>query len=209
MKKFKKIFLMIIVIILIGGIGEGYYLYYKNTNYFVTDNAKITAKMVTITSSSIGELKSWNVVEGDFVEKDTELGIQDNAVPIKAPIKGEIIRTNVIVDQVIAPGMELATIADSANTYIAANIEETSITKIKKGQKVDVKIDAYPDVPFNGYIEVIGAATPAAFSQTLSFNTSGTYTKVTQLIPIKITLYNDNNLPLILGMNATVQIHLK
>ena len=200
---------MIIVIILIGGIGEGYYLYYKNTNYFVTDNAKITAKMVTITSSSIGELKSWNVVEGDFVEKDTELGIQDNAVPIKAPIKGEIIRTNVIVDQVIAPGMELATIADSANTYIAANIEETSITKIKKGQKVDVKIDAYPDVPFNGYIEVIGAATPAAFSQTLSFNTSGTYTKVTQLIPIKITLYNDNNLPLILGMNATVQIHLK
>lgn len=208
-KNFKKIFLVILCIAVIGGAGALYSMYYENTHYFSTDNAKIAAKMFTITATNTGELKRWSVKEGDFVEKNAELGIQDNAVPIKAPIKGQIIKSNVIVDQVIAPGMELATIADSSNTYIEANIEETDIAKIAEGQKVDVKIDAYPDVKFTGYIETIGVATPAAFSKTISFNTSGTYTKVTQLIPVKITLYDDNNLPMILGMNALIKIHLK
>ncbi|MDF2597110.1 MAG: multidrug resistance efflux pump [Clostridia bacterium] len=209
MKNFKKILFIIIGIVIVGGIGALYYSYYQSQNYFVTDNAKITAKMVAITSAYTGELKEWRVKEGDYVEKNTELGIQENAMPIKAPINGEIIRTNVIVDQVIVPGMEMATIADSANTYIGANIEETDISKISEGQKVDVKIDAYPGIAFSGYIKEIGAATPAAFSQTMSFNTSGTYTKVVQLIPVKIALYSDNERPLILGMNAEVKIHLK
>ncbi|MDF2877938.1 MAG: multidrug resistance efflux pump [Clostridia bacterium] len=194
---------------IIAGIGGIYYSYYQDKNYLVTDNAKITAKMVTITSAYTGQLKEWYVKEGDLIEKNTELGVQENAMPIKAPIKGEIVRSNVIVDQVIAPGMELAVIADADNTYIGANIEETSISKIVEGQKVDVKIDAYPELAFSGYIKEIGAATPAAFSQTMSFNTSGTYTKVTQLIPVKIALYSDNERPLILGMNAKVKIHLK
>ena len=55
---------------------------------------------------------------------------------------------------------------------IKANIEETDIFKIKVGQKVEIKIDAYPGKKFTGYVESIGAATQNALSQSASLNTS-------------------------------------
>jgi multidrug resistance efflux pump len=39
-------------------------------------------------------------------------------------------------------------------------------------------------------------------------NTSGTYTKTTQLIPVKINLVNNEGLPLMPGMNSTVKIRV-
>lgn len=50
----------------------------------------------------------------------------------------------------------------------------------------------------------------ALTGQTTSFSTSGTYTKTTQLIPIKIKLVN-SDIPLenIIGTNATVNIKVK
>ncbi len=105
--------------------------------------------------------------------------------------------------------MEIATVADTAHIYVKANIEETDISKIKLGQKVDLKIDAYPNQSFAGYVESIGQATQSAFSQLPSLNTSGTFSKVTQLIPVKISIRDANNLTLMPGMNATVKIHVK
>ena len=45
--------------------------------------------------------------------------------------------------------------------------------------------------------------------QLTSFTTSGTYTKVTQLIPVKIKLLDDIDLADIIGTNATVKIRIK
>ena len=42
-----------------------------------------------------------------------------------------------------------------------------------------------------------------------SFTTSGTYTKVTQLIPVKIKLLDNVDLADIIGTNATVKIRIK
>ncbi len=88
-------------------------------------------------------------------------------------------------------------------------MEETSILRIKQGQAVDVWIDAYPHRQFQGYVESIGQATQTAFSPLPNLNTSGTYSKVTQLIPVKIDVTDAGNLDLMLGMNAEVKIHVK
>jgi multidrug resistance efflux pump len=127
---------------------------------------------------------------------------------IKSPMDGKVIMSNVIKGEVLTPGMEIATIADTAHIYIKANIEETNILNIQSGQKVDIQIDAYPHKTFQGNVESIGQATTGAFSTTLSLNTSGTYSKVTQLIPVHIAIINTNNLTLMPGMNATVKIHI-
>jgi multidrug resistance efflux pump len=187
--------------------------------------------MVTITPEITGKLKDWNVNEGDFVKAGQILGKQDLAnmitstainpqtlsssadalvakADIKSPIDGKVVQSNVITGQVISPGIEIATIADTPHMYIKANIEETNITHIKPGQKVDIKIDAYPHQTFKGYVESVGQATQSAFSQMPSLNTSGTYSKVTQLIPVHISIDNVDKVNLMLGMNATVKIHI-
>jgi multidrug resistance efflux pump len=50
-----------------------------------------------------------------------------------------------------------------------------------------------------------GAA--GVFSLFPQSNTSGNFQKVTQVIPVKITIDDLKNLPLVPGMNVTVKIH--
>jgi len=114
------------------------------------------------------------------VDKGQVLGHEENAPYITTPIRGQVVQSNVIKDQVVSPGMTLAIVADTSDIYIVTNIEETSIEKIQPGQTVDITIDAYPSVKFTGFIREIDRTTQQAFAGTFSLNTSGTYSKVVQ-----------------------------
>ena len=131
-----------------------------------------------------------------------------NKAAIRTPIDGKVVVSSVVPGQVVSPGMGIATIADTAHFYIKANVEETDIFKIRPGQPVDVTIDAYPGRSFKGQVERVGQATHQAFNTFPSLNTSGEFSKVTQLIPVRISLLDIGSTNLMLGMNTTVRIHL-
>ncbi|MFA6942159.1 MAG: efflux RND transporter periplasmic adaptor subunit, partial [Clostridiaceae bacterium] len=209
-KKNKKVILLsILVVAVLLACSAGYYYFDVSSRYLSTDNAKVTAKMYTITPNISGELIEWSVKEGERVEKNEVLGRQEVLPYIISPIDGTLVKNNGVEGQMVTPVTQLAVIADTDNLYIGVNIEETDIAKIQVGQNVDVKIDAYAGKIFNGVVNEIDRTTQTYFSSPTSFSTSGTYTKVTQLIPVKIIIENENNLPLTFGMNATVKIHLK
>jgi len=232
MKKAKKIFLGILILTVIGLGYWGYSFYYQTTHYISTEDSKIGADMVTITPEITGKVLAWNIKEGDFVEIGQVLGTQDvsmllsnNAMnptalsstadnivskaDIKAPISGKVIHTTVVEGQVLSPGMEAAMIADTAHLYIKANIKETDIFKVKVGQVVDITIDAFGKKPFTGFVSSIGQATTSTFSAFPTLNTSGNFTKQTQLIPVKISIVNNENLDMMPGMNTIIKIHVK
>lgn len=232
MKKLKNILVAVGVLILIVGIAGISYYVYESIYYFSTQNASVTSDMVTITPEITGKVNNWDIKEGDYVKAGQILGKQDVSTlitttalnpqtmgnsadsilakaNIKSPIDGKVVYSNVISGEVISPGMEIATIANKSHFFIKANIEETDIFNIKQGQKVDIQIDAYPNRKFEGYVETIGQATQSAFSQMPSLNTSGTYSKVTQLIAVNISIMNAEQINLMPGMNATVKIYIK
>ena len=232
MKKLKTILMAVGIIILICGVAGIAYYFYESMYYLSTQNASVTSDMVTITPEITGKVTNWEVKEGDNVKAGQILGKQDvstlittsalnpqtmgnsadsiiSKANIKSPIDGKVVNSNVISGEVISPGMEIATIANTSHFYIKANIEETNIFSIKQGQKVDINIDAYPNRNFTGYVETIGQATQSAFSTMPSLNTSGTYSKVTQLIEVHISIMNGEQIELMPGMNATVKIHIK
>ena len=71
-------------------------------------------------------------------------------------------------------------------------------------------LDAYPGRRFKGHVEEIDQVTQSALSGNMtSFSTSGTYTKVTQLIPVRIDLDEDVALEGLIGTNATVKIKVR
>jgi len=165
--------------------------------------------MYSITPFSSGKLLEWNVETGDLVKKDEILGRGEILPYITSPIDGTVVKSDVTINQMVSAANQLAVIADTSNMYIGVNIEETNITKIKVGQRVEVKVDAYSGKTFKGSVTKIDDTTQTFFSGTSSFTTSGTYTKVTQLIPVKVNIEYEDNFPMTLGMNATVKIYLK
>ncbi|WP_455791518.1 efflux RND transporter periplasmic adaptor subunit [Clostridium butyricum] len=209
MKIQKKIIYPVLIVLVIVSCSIGYYFYSTNVLYFKTDNAKITSKMYTITPVTNGKVIEWNVDVGDVVKKDQVLGRQQVLPYITSPINGTIVKNDVVKNETVSAATALAIVADTDNMYVGVNIEETDIRKILVGQDVKITLDAYPDKTFKGKVTEIDNTTQTYFSGTSSLSTSGTYTKVTQLVPVKVSIENNDNLPLTLGMNAIVKIKLK
>lgn len=223
---------MVIILALIGAGGIAYYYHYEGANFVSTDDARVAADTVTVSPEIPGKLLSWQVQEGDNVKAGQVMGRQDlgasltssavnpqalgaaagvmaQKAEIKAPIDGQVIQSKAMVGEMAAPGMPLVIIADTGHLYISANIKETVIEKVRAGQVVDVGIDAFPGRNFSGRVANIGRATTSVFSLLPALNATGNYTKVTQVIPVKIQLLNAGDIKLMPGMNATVRIHIK
>ena len=209
-KKGKVIALSIVILIVLGGIGYGGYAYWQGTQYIITENAKITAQLRNIMPLSSGRVVKWNVSEGSSVQENEVVGRLSNGSYMRAPMDGEIVKSSIVLNQMVSPTIVAAIVADTGDIYIGANIEEVDITKIKIGQEVTLELDAYPDQTFMGQVRQVDQVTQSALSgNATSFSTSGTYTKVTQLIPIEISLNEPDVLKGLIGTNATVKIKVK
>lgn len=210
MKMNKKVLLIVLAVIIIAAGGIWFYIYRQNETYYATDNAKVMSELKTVTATAGGELIKWDALPNTFVKENQVLGRTNTGVDIKSPITGVVAKSNVVLNQTIAPASPLAVIANTEDIYISANIEETVAAKISLGQEVQLKLDAYPGKKLIGHVREIDTVTVAALSgNATSFSTSGTYTKVTQLIPIKITIDDEVALEKLIGTNAFVKINLK
>jgi multidrug resistance efflux pump len=208
---------VIILLILVGG-GFAAYAYYNNTvNYIKTDNAAIAGQQVSVVAMATGKLTDWNVKVGSHFNKGQQLGTvlaagtgadaTPTSVPVTIPTNGTIVQNSAVKDSVVAAGTPLAVAYDLNNLWVTANIDETAIDEITVNQDVDIYVDAFPNTTLKGRVDTIGLATAGTFSLLPTSNTSGNYTKVTQLIPVKITIDDQKGLNIVPGMNVTVRIH--
>lgn len=126
-------------------------------------------------------------------------------IDVKAPIDGTIIQNIVDTGQIVVAGQPLAMIADLNKVFIIANIEETKIRDVKPGQSVDIILDAFPGDTFSGTVQWFTRATASTFSMIPAGTTSGSYTKVTQRIPVQISIDTAGRVVLP-GMSASIRI---
>ena len=208
--RMKKIILAILIPAAIAGAAFGAYYFWQDANFLVTDNARVTTTLISITSSVPGKLERFSVYEGKYVEENEILGWAENGTVMRSPVRGMVIHTNAVVGQSVSAQQSLAVIADTSAIHIQANIEETYISKIQEGQSVFITIDPFGTRQFSGIVREIDRVTQAELSgSTLSFNTGGTFTRVTRLIPVKIFLTEEVNLNHLIGVNAKVRISLR
>jgi len=208
--KNKIIIVVLLTLILAGGAATGIFFIWRSAGYLTIDNANVRTTLVAITPSMPGTLERFNIYEGRYVAENEIIGWVEGGEAMRAPFDGLVIQTNARQDQQVSPAQHIAIIADVYNIHIQANIEETDIGRLYKGQRVYVTIDTFGNHQFTGYISEISRITAAELTgQAMFFNTGGTFTRVTHLIPIEITLIDDVNLDNFIGVNARVRIPLR
>jgi membrane fusion protein, multidrug efflux system len=131
---------------------------------------------------------------------------------VTASVDGQISKIAIQPGQVVQPGQSLFYIISSETAWVIANFKETQLSKMIAGQKVTIKVDAYPDTEFNGTIASFSPATGARFSILPPDNATGNFVKTIQRLPVKITLDADNDAEKVKllrpGMNVDVDVHL-
>jgi membrane fusion protein, multidrug efflux system len=129
-----------------------------------------------------------------------------------APAEGLIAKRWLLTGDVVQPSQSIYTITISKNLWVIAYPEETNISEIHNGQEVKIAIDAFPDVKFSGKVFLVGSSTASVFSLIPANNASGNFTKVTQRIPIRISIDKaDNNkdmscFNILSGMSVVIKI---
>jgi len=93
------------------------------------------------------------------------------------------------------------------DVWVEANMKETDLTHMHKGDPVSFTVDTYPGRTWHGHVEAVSAATGSAFSVLPSENASGNWVKVTQRISVKIAIDRKPGDPeLRAGMSAVVDV---
>jgi HlyD family secretion protein len=137
------------------------------------DTMKLTydvAKSRLAESESILKLAQGNLARIDAVKKDVEVATaQINAVnaslnqasiqlaytQLKSPMDGVITNRNIEPGETVNIGREVITISDLSRVDLKIFVDETEIGKVKPGQKVDVKVDTFPDKTYTGIVSFI------------------------------------------------------
>lgn len=217
MKRKSMLYVILAAMVIVGG-GIGGYFWYEGQHYISTDDSRIAGDIYKVMPRITGKVTSLKIDEGDQVLADQIIGQQDtNNLPagnldqaaLRSPIDGTVIKTLVKEGEVASPGQTVAMVVNKKQLYVSANIEETEIHKLQVGQKVDISVDTYPGKTLTGSVKEIGKATASTFSLLPATNTSGNFTKVTQRIPVKISIDDQQGLDLSPGMSTVIKIHLK
>ena len=138
----------------------------------------------------------------------------DNTI-LRAPVAGVAGNRAGRVGQYVKPGTQLLSLVPLPYVYVTANFKETQLTDMRPGQPVRIRVDAYPDVNFNGHVDSIMHGSGSHFSLLPPENATGNYVKVVQRVPVKIvfdedvaTLQKDGHL-LGLGMSAVPTVDMR
>ena len=194
-----------------------------NTQYLISRQALISAE------SALGTARR-NYVESRYVKSVTYANKLTTLVPLKkavkvaqaaykvaladykntfiySPINGLVTEKMSYAGEYVTPGTPIVMENNLRRVWVTANVKETVIGNVKKGDPVTIAVDSFPGKVFKGAVKFVGSVTTSKFALIPTNNPSGTFTKVTHRLPVRIQILNDKNHLLKPGMMVEVTIN--
>ena len=129
---------------------------------------------------------------------------------VRAPQDGQITRRNVDQGTFAQAGQQVFYLV-TRDVWVVANFKETQLDRMRVGQLVDVKVDAYSQLHLSGHVESIQGGSGARFTAFPAENATGNFVKIVRRVPVKIVI--DHGLEhwpfLPLGLSAEPTVYLQ
>ena len=122
---------------------------------------------------------------------------------IRAPFPGWVANLSVNTGSYVTPGSQMLALVPK-QIYVTANFKETDLAKLKVGDAVTVKVDAYPDRTLNAKIASFQRAAGQEFQLLPAQNATGNFVKVVQRVPVRIEFTEPLPDDMILGPGMSV-----
>ncbi len=90
----------------------------------------------------------------------------------------------------VAPGARIALAHAPDDVWIEANIKETDLARVRPGAHVEIALDA-AGATCGGAVQRIGNAATSEFALIPNANPTGVFTKITQRVPVRISIGGD------------------
>ena len=194
-----------------------------NTQFLITKQALISAE------SALGTARR-NYIESRYIKSVSYANKLTTLIPLRkavkvaqaaykvalanykntfiySPINGLVTEKMSYAGEYVTPGTPIVMENNLRRVWVTANVKETVIGNVKKGDPVTITVDSFPGKVFRGKVKFVGSVTTSKFALIPTNNPSGTFTKVTHRLPVRIQILNDKNHILKPGMMVEVTIN--
>jgi membrane fusion protein (multidrug efflux system) len=178
---------------------------------YETTKAQLDAAKTQL-SVSRAQIESANSAIGFANAQINVINTQLNNTRLYAPFDGVIAKRWLLPGDVVQPGQAVFSLAGQSLRWVVVYLEETKLSAIHLSQSAKFTIDAFGNREFRGKVFSVGASTASLFSLIPANNASGNFTKVTQRVPVKISIDSDEKgsdikkLGILPGMSVVVKI---
>ena len=154
------------------------------------------------------EIRRANLREAQAQMQKAQLNLSYTC--ITAPDSGYVTKKSVEAGNYVQAGQKILSIV-SPDVWVVANFKETQIMSMLEGQQVEIEVDSYPGVKFEGHVDSIQRGTGSRFTLLPPENAAGNFIKVVQRVPVKIILDNPDlasRYPLSPGMSVIPSVDI-
>ena len=104
--------------------------------------------------AAANRMRNLGAGEGDIKSIETT-GKTTNNLIMRSPLKGVVVKRNVEPGSAVSSGDVIATLADPKQLWFLGNVFEQDFRLIKQGQKMVLRLEAYPEKEFVAYANYI------------------------------------------------------
>lgn len=170
--------------------------------------ARATLEAERRSAESLGSTRAQTLAQAQAARAAVEQArINLERAEIKAPVSGVVGARAVRPGQYVRPGSALMSVVPLGDAYVVANFKETQVARLRIGQPVAIKADAFGKQVIPGRIDSFAPATGAEFALIPVENAVGNFTKITQRLPVKIAI--DPKSPLAAALRPGLSVEVK
>jgi membrane fusion protein (multidrug efflux system) len=128
-----------------------------------------------------------NLAQAEAQRDQAQLNLSYTTVTAAQP--GRVVNLGAAVGQFAQPGTSLTQFVPD-EIWVTANFKEIQLDRMRPGEPVTLKIDAYPGRTIRGHVDSVQPGSGTAFSLLPAQNATGNYVKIVQRVPVKIVMDN-------------------
>lgn len=133
---------------------QEYLIAEKGLQAVASSDPDIKSVMERLAKSALQRLRNWDISEIELQRLQRE-GVAKEYVTLRSLANGVVLEKPSIEGKRFAPGEVLYQIADLSRVWVLADVFEQDLGLIHPGQKVTIKVDAYPERLFTGEVAFI------------------------------------------------------
>jgi membrane fusion protein (multidrug efflux system) len=119
--------------------------------------------------------------------QDDQAKLNLSYTTVTAAQPGRVVNLGAAVGQFAQPGTNLTMFVPD-EIWVTANFKEIQLDRMRPGEPVTLRIDAYPGRVIHGHVDSVQPGSGTAFSLLPAQNATGNYVKIVQRVPVKIVM---------------------
>lgn len=114
----------------------------------------VASSAASLVNAAVERLKQWNVPQEEIAKIEAS-GQAQQELEIDSPVSGYITERNALPNLTVQPDTRLYTIADLSTVWVQAQVFQSDLGRIRRGDPARLTVDSFPGRTYRGRVDFV------------------------------------------------------